>query len=94
MHNSKHQCHMAANCTYHLSSPSCSKRAIQQQLNNLLTKIRIFSGEKKGLVIRCTVCISTNYSVQTVPYKQHTCITVMFMFFTTSARLNNTIHSI
>ena len=36
MHNGKYQCHMAASCTYHLSSPSCSKN------------IWAFSGEKKS----------------------------------------------
>ena len=35
MHNGKYQCHMAASCTYHLSSSptlSCSTRAIQKSL--------------------------------------------------------------
>ena len=30
MHNGKYQCHMAASCTHHLPSPSCSTRAIQK----------------------------------------------------------------
>ena len=30
MHNGKYKCHTAASCTYHLSSHSCSTRAIQK----------------------------------------------------------------
>ena len=30
MHNGKYKCHAAGSCTYHLSSPSCSTRAIQK----------------------------------------------------------------
>ena len=34
MHYDKHQCHMAASCTYHLPSPSCSTISVQKSLSH------------------------------------------------------------
>ena len=45
MHKGKYQCHMAANCTYHLPSPSCSTRAIQTK-PNWMKNIWVFPGKK------------------------------------------------
>ena len=42
MHNGKYQCHTAASCTYQLSSPRCSTRAIQKSLTLNKKYLRFF----------------------------------------------------